>query len=128
MKTPPLYSDRSFFFQDELSWFLSPAIKDFSSFCLARVPSCFFEAPASSSGKYHPEYTKQKGGLVLHTRAAMGIAKKLLEGRIQEISSVPLLMIFMTRCCLRFFFTIPASMGQKSGPMIRLCIPCLSIL
>ena len=84
MKTPPLYSDRSFFFQEELSWFLSPAIKDFSSFCLARVPSCFFEAPASSSGKYHPEYTKQKGGLVLHTRAAMGIAKKLLEGCIHD--------------------------------------------
>lgn len=39
----------------------------------------FWEYPASSSGKYHPEYSLGIGGLVRHTVAAVTIAIDLLE-------------------------------------------------
>lgn len=37
----------------------------------------FFYLPASSSGKYHPEYALGVGGLLRHTKAAMVIAEQL---------------------------------------------------
>ena len=41
------------------------------------LPDYFFEIPASSTGKYHPEYSLGKGGLVRHTKAAARIAYEL---------------------------------------------------
>lgn len=38
----------------------------------------FYVVPASSSGKYHPEYALGRGGLVRHTKAAVKIADDLL--------------------------------------------------
>ena len=42
------------------------------------LPDYFFEVPASSTGKYHPEYALGNGGLVRHTKAAIRIAYELL--------------------------------------------------
>ncbi|MDD3187631.1 MAG: HD domain-containing protein [Bacilli bacterium] len=42
------------------------------------LPDYFFEVPASSTGKYHPEFSLGKGGLVRHTKAAVKIAFDLL--------------------------------------------------
>jgi len=42
------------------------------------LPDYFFEVPASSTGKYHPEYTQGNGGLLRHSKAAMRIGHELL--------------------------------------------------
>lgn len=42
------------------------------------LPDYFFEIPASSTGKYHPDYAGVKNGLVNHTKAAARIAHELL--------------------------------------------------
>lgn len=41
------------------------------------LPDYFFEIPASSTGKYHPEFALNHGGLVRHTKVAVRIAYEL---------------------------------------------------
>ena len=41
-------------------------------------PSYFWEIGASSSGKYHPQFSQGKGGLVRHTKAVVMFAEELL--------------------------------------------------
>ena len=42
------------------------------------VPDYFYIVPASSTGKYHPQYALGAGGLVRHTKACVAIAEELL--------------------------------------------------
>lgn len=42
------------------------------------LPDYFFVVPASSTGKYHPNYALGPGGLTRHTKAAFGIGASLL--------------------------------------------------
>ncbi|MEG0826653.1 MAG: hypothetical protein RR404_04215 [Bacilli bacterium] len=42
------------------------------------LPEYFFKVPASSTGKYHPSFSLNEGGLVRHTKAAVKIAYDLL--------------------------------------------------
>ena len=42
------------------------------------LPDYFFEIPASSTGKYHPEFAATEHGLVKHTKVATRIAYELL--------------------------------------------------
>ena len=46
---------------------------------ISSLPNYFFEIPASSTGKYHPEFALGEGGLVRHTKVAVRIAHELLE-------------------------------------------------
>lgn len=41
------------------------------------LPDYFFTVPASSTGKYHPEFSLGDGGLVRHTKFAVRIAHEL---------------------------------------------------
>lgn len=43
-----------------------------------KVGAWFWESGASASGRFHPVFTKGKGGLVKHTRAACMILEELL--------------------------------------------------
>lgn len=42
------------------------------------LPNYFFEVPAASTGKYHPDFAQGDGGLVRHTKVAVRIAYELL--------------------------------------------------
>lgn len=42
-------------------------------------PDYFFTIPASSTGKYHPDYALGEGGLVRHSKAAVFFAIQLLQ-------------------------------------------------
>lgn len=42
------------------------------------VPDYFWEEGASSSGKYHPKFSQNTGGLVRHTKAVVMFAEELL--------------------------------------------------
>jgi len=66
-------------FEQELSLIQDAERRLFVSRCLENVADYFFEVPASSTGKYHPEYSLGRGGLVRHTKAAVKIANNLLQ-------------------------------------------------
>lgn len=54
-------------------------VKDFLSKMLDKIPEYFYTVPASSTGKYHPDYALGNGGLVRHTIAAVKIALSLFD-------------------------------------------------
>jgi len=65
-------------FEKELNYLTTEKVK---KACLAMInllPDYFFEVPAASTGKYHPEYAQGPGGLLRHSKAAMRIGYELL--------------------------------------------------
>ena len=66
-------------FQNELKWIKNKDIRKFAIDMISILPDYFFVVPASSTGKYHPEYSLGEGGLVRHTKSAVLIAKTLLD-------------------------------------------------
>ncbi|MBQ3021597.1 MAG: HD domain-containing protein [Bacilli bacterium] len=44
---------------------------------LELLPDYFFEMPASTSGKYHPQFSLGEGGLVRHTKVACRILEEM---------------------------------------------------
>lgn len=65
-------------FKKELEYIKSEKVKNACVEMIELLPDYFFEIPASSTGKYHPEYALGKGGLLRHTKAAVRIAYELL--------------------------------------------------
>lgn len=66
-------------FQNELKWIKDKDIRRFAIETISILPDYFFTIPASSTGKYHPTYALNEGGLVRHTKAAVLFAKTLLD-------------------------------------------------
>lgn len=70
-------------FKNELEKIVSPHNKNaVTKFLEEVVPDYFWHVPASSTGKYHPDFAQGEGGLVRHTKAAMCVAEELL--RLEE--------------------------------------------
>jgi hypothetical protein len=69
-------------FRKELFSIQDNKVRKFTEELIDRLPDYFFKIPASSSGKYHPPYALGEGGLVRHTKAAVGIALELF--RMEE--------------------------------------------
>ena len=67
------------YFKKELNYIKNERIKESCNIMISLLPDYFFEIPASSTGKYHPEFTLGEAGLVRHVKAAVMIAKDLLE-------------------------------------------------
>lgn len=65
-------------FKKELDYIKDPRLKEAASYLVDSLPDYFFEIPASSTGKYHPKYALEKGGLVRHTKAAVSFLQTLL--------------------------------------------------
>lgn len=65
-------------FELELDMIEDNDLKNLVKRCLENAPDYFYTIPASSSGKYHPQYALGEGGLVRHTKAAVKIANDLL--------------------------------------------------
>lgn len=65
-------------FEKELGLITDSNLRDFIKNCLEETPDYFFTMAASTTGKYHPEYSLGDGGLVRHTQAAVKIANDLL--------------------------------------------------
>lgn len=66
-------------FAKEIEHISYKPLKGFTKWCLEQLPDYFYEIPASSTGKYHPSYALGEGGLIRHTRAAVGIAETLFQ-------------------------------------------------
>lgn len=65
-------------FNKEINYIKNPKIKNSLITMLKKLPDYFYEVPASSTGKYHPNYALGNMGLVRHTKAAVRIAHELL--------------------------------------------------
>lgn len=70
--------NREVMFERELSYLKIDKIRNACLEMIKILPDYFFEVPASSTGKYHPEYTQGTGGLLRHSKAAMRIGHELL--------------------------------------------------
>lgn len=64
-------------FKIELSYIKNDRIRNACIEMIKLLPDYFFEVPASSTGKYHPEYALGERGLLRHTKAAVRIAYEL---------------------------------------------------
>jgi 23S rRNA maturation-related 3'-5' exoribonuclease YhaM len=69
-------------FDQELNYIEDTKLRNFVSNVLNQLPDYFRHIGASTSGKYHPAYTLGEGGLVRHTKAAVGIAKELIRAEL----------------------------------------------
>lgn len=65
-------------FNKELNYIKNDRIKSSAKILINSIPSYFYEESASSTGKYHPEFSLGVGGLLRHTKAAVRIAVELL--------------------------------------------------
>lgn len=66
-------------FSDEILLIKDEELRKLTIEMLCNIPEYFYKIPASSSGKYHPQYALGDGGLVRHTKAAVKIANSLLD-------------------------------------------------
>ena len=67
--------DRVKLFANELNYIHDTKIREFAKRLIEDAPEYFFHVPASSSGKYHPQFDLGEGGLVRHTRCVAYFAK-----------------------------------------------------
>lgn len=74
-------------FEKELGFIINEEIRDCTIQVLDKVNDKFFTEPASSTGKYHPNYALGEGGLVRHTKAAVKIANDLLHLENSQFNS-----------------------------------------
>lgn len=72
------------YFEKEFALIKNPIIKEIAVEGVALLPDYFYHIPASSTGKYHPNYALGDGGLYRHVQAAVGIAVDLF--RISNFS------------------------------------------
>jgi hypothetical protein len=64
-------------FEKELSYIKDESVKKIAEEGVALLPDYFYRVPASSTGKYHPNYALGDGGLYRHVQAAVSIAIEL---------------------------------------------------
>ena len=76
MATLKLKSDT---FSEELTFIKDERIRNNAIIILNLLPDYFYEAAATSSGKYHPQFAQGQKGLVRHTKVAVRIAKEILD-------------------------------------------------
>lgn len=73
-------------------------LKEFTYSALEKIPSYFWEIPASSSGKYHPYHDLGIGGTVRHTVMVMQCALDLL--RMENENPDPLYIDAVIISCM----------------------------
>lgn len=67
------------YFEKELNYISNRHLRNIVINTLNVSPDCIVHIPASSSGKYHPAYSLGEGGLMRHIKAAIGIARSMIE-------------------------------------------------
>lgn len=70
--------DKVSYFNKEYNYIKDSNKREDIKHLVSGLPDYFFEIPASSTGKYHPEFASSEHGLVKHTKVAVRIAYELL--------------------------------------------------
>ena len=65
--------DKLSIFKDEINYVKDSKLKEDFKTLINLLPDYFFEVPASSTGKYHPEFAAGSGGMVVAVGYAMVI-------------------------------------------------------
>lgn len=65
-------------FQKEYTYIKNKKYVDNLDILVGLLPNYFFKVAASSTGKYHPSFSLNEGGLVRHTKVAVRIAFDLM--------------------------------------------------
>ena len=65
------------YFETEINYIKDKNNREDIKYLINLLPDYFFKIPASSTGKYHPEFAATAHGLVKHTKAAVRIANDL---------------------------------------------------
>lgn len=68
-------------FNTELNKINSDEVRESTEILLDMLPDYFYTVPASTSGKYHPQYALGEGGLVRHTKVAERILEELFRNK-----------------------------------------------
>ena len=68
-------------FNVELSRIQDEDVRTSTEIILEMIPDYFYEIPASSSGKYHPQFSLGEGGLVRHVKVAMRILEEMFKDK-----------------------------------------------
>jgi len=71
-------------FNREINFIKNEHMRNIVANTLDAAPECIQEIPASSSGKYHPEYSLGNGGLSRHIKATVGFAFSLIDSKVLE--------------------------------------------
>ncbi|MEG0022255.1 MAG: hypothetical protein RSH78_04515 [Bacilli bacterium] len=66
-------------FNKELNLIQNDRLRNSAITLLELLPDYFFIIPASSTGKYHPEFALGEKGLVRHTKVAVKIANEIIK-------------------------------------------------
>ena len=72
-------------FKKELSYIKNDSYRENAKKLISLLPDYFFEVAASSTGKYHPAFAQNTGGLVRHTKVAVKMANELLNSMIGDV-------------------------------------------
>lgn len=72
-------------FDKELNLIKDGLVKKLTKEVIKHADDWFFIEPASSSGKYHPQFALEAGGLVMHTKAVVYFLKELLRSELFPI-------------------------------------------
>lgn len=70
-------------FAREISYIADEELKNFCRQALIDADDYFFTVPASSSGKYHPDFARGEGGLVRHTKAVAYFVNELIRPEME---------------------------------------------
>lgn len=73
-----MVKDKTSYFQKEMEYIQNIQYVEIFKKMVGLLPDYFFEIEASSTGKFHPNFSLGKGGLLRHTKAAVRIAYELL--------------------------------------------------
>ena len=79
----PEVNERIELFKKELSYITDDELKRLLKNILAMADDYFFTVPASSSGKYHPDFARGEGGLVRHTKSVAYFTDRLVRAELQ---------------------------------------------
>ena len=66
-------------FEDEIKLLKIKKVRDACTTMIELLPDYFFEVPASSTGKYHPDFSLGEGGLVRHVKVAMKVLEEMFK-------------------------------------------------
>ena len=69
-------------FANEINFIKNDRLKSSTIKLINMLPDYFFKIPASSTGKYHPEFSQKEGGLVRHVKVATRIGYELLKSKV----------------------------------------------
>lgn len=70
-------------FAREVSYIADEELKTFCRQLLLDADDYFYTVPASSSGKYHPDFARGEGGLVRHTKAVAYFVNELIRPEME---------------------------------------------